>query len=69
MYEIMDEPWMTCFFPCGKTVLKEEGASLQPISFPLPVLVLELVLTGELPMTALTQEGANCLSDSGTSQV
>lgn len=47
MHEIIDKPWVTCFliffppprlfFPCGKTVLKKEGTSVQPRSHPCTV--------------------------------
>lgn len=58
----MDEPEMTCFFPCGGAVLKTEGTSAQPTAVAPPP-ARQLGAAGEPPMPAPSRQGAAASPD------
>lgn len=53
----MDEPGMTCFFPCDGAVLKTEGTRAQPTAIAPPP-ARQLGAAGEPPMPAPSWQGA-----------
>lgn len=58
----MDEPGMTCFFPCAGAVLKTEGTRAQPTAVAPPP-ARQLGAAGEPPMPAPGRQGATASPD------